>query len=385
MSHKQAKLWGGREGRVVRHWARQVSNLPAPRRSETPLAPSCRSEQIHGHKARIASVEDTFIMSAATPGGDNHMKIVAGIDVGKTRLEASVAAGSTHRFDNTPQGINSLRDWLASRDANLVVCEPTGGYERRLVDALLAADIPVHLAHPNNVRGFARACGHEAKTDRLDAQTLSRYGEVFEPPGLLAQDQQREELRDLLRRRQQLVRQRVQELNRLDKGLTDKVRASTKRHIAWLDAEIDSLDAEYRETLRNSAELSQQAALYRSVPGVGQQTAAILAACMPELGRCDGKALTALAGLAPWSQDSGSKRGYRAIRGGRGAVRRALYMAALSAIRHNRDLRRFYQQLRQRGKPGKVALVAVMRKLLLQLNAIAQRRSPWIDHYSATP
>ena len=307
------------------------------------------------------------------------MKVVAGIDVGKASLEVSAAAGPTRSFDNNADGISGLRQSLASQGVTLMVCEASGGYERQLLDALLAAEMAVHLAHPNKTRGFARACGHEAKTDQLDAQMLARYGQVFELPRVLAQDRQREELRDLLRRREQLVRQRTQERNRLDKGFSDKVRVSTERHIGWLNAEIDSLDAEYREALRNSAELSQQAALYRSVPGIGEQTAAILAACMPELGSCQGKAVTALAGLAPWSQDSGRKRGYRAIRGGRGAVRRALYMAALSAIRHNRDLRRFYQGLRQRGKPGKVALTAVMRKLLLQLNAIAQRGTPWVD------
>ena len=378
---KQAKLRGGREGRVDCHWVSKHIVLAAPARSKTPLAPSCRSEQIHGRQARICKCggQQHYLIDQAR--WEDEMKIVAGIDVGKASLEVSVSAGPVRSFDNTAAGVIGLREWLASQGVTLVVYEPTGGYERQLVEGLLAAHAAVHVAHPNKTRAFARACGYQAKTDQFDAQTLSRYGEVFELPSVLAQDQQRRELRDLLRRREQLVRQRVQERNRLDKGLSQKVRASTERHIGWLDAEIDSLDAEYREALQSSAELSQQAALYRSVPGVGEQTAAILAACMPELGRCEGKALTALAGLAPWSQDSGSKRGYRAIRGGRGAVRRALYMAALSAIRHNGHLRRFYQRLRQRGKPGKVALVAVMRKLLLQLNAIAQRGTPWLDQY----
>ena len=221
------------------------------------------------------------------------MKVVAGIDVGKASLEVSAAAGPTRSFDNNADGISGLRQSLASQGVTLMVCEASGGYERQLLDALLAAEMAVHLAHPNKTRGFARACGHEAKTDQLDAQMLARYGQVFELPRVLAQDRQREELRDLLRRREQLVRQRTQERNRLDKGFSDKVRVSTERHIGWLNAEIDSLDAEYREALRNSAELSQQAALYRSVPGIGEQTAAILAACMPELGSCQGKAVTA--------------------------------------------------------------------------------------------
>ena len=146
-------------------------------------------------------------------------------------------------------------------------------------------------------------------------------------------DPERAELRDLLRRRRQLVNQRVQELNRLDKGITKGSRTSTKRHIAWLDDEIARVDEEYKKALQSSSELSRRAALYQSVQGVGILTAAILAADLPELGEGDGKCLTSLVGLAPWSRDSGRQRGYRAIRGGRGAVRRALYMAALSLIR----------------------------------------------------
>ena len=133
------------------------------------------------------------------------------------------------------------------------------------------------------------------------------------------------------------------------------------------------MDEEYRKALSESARLSETATLYQSVPGVGELTAASLVAYLPELGKCEGKALTALVGLAPWSRDSGGQRGYRSIRGGRGAVRRVLYLSALSAIRHNEEMGRYYRGLRERGKAGKVALVAVMRKLLLLLNAIARR------------
>ena len=143
------------------------------------------------------------------------------------------------------------------------------------------------------------------------------------------------------------------------------------------------MDEEYKKALQSSSELSRRAALYQSVQGVGILTAAILAADLPELGEGDGKCLTSLVGLAPWSRDSGRQRGYRAIRGGRGTVRRALYMAAMSVIRRNNSaLARFYNQLKKRGKPGKVALVAVMRKLLLQLHTIARRGTPWVEDYA---
>ena len=266
------------------------------------------------------------------------------------------------------------------------MCEPTGGYDRQLISQLEEAGLSADMVHPNKVRSFARACGYEAKTDGLDARVLSLFGHTFHLADTPRRkvDPERAELQDLLRRRRQLVNQRAQELNRLDKGVAEGSRASTKRHIAWLNDEIDRLDEEYQRALQSSSELSRRAALYRSVQGVGILTAATLAADLPELGEGDGKRMTSLVGLAPWSRDSGRQREYRAIRGGRGTVRRALYLAALSLIRcKNSTLASFYQQLRQRGKPGKVALVAVMGKLLLQLHAIARRGTPWVENYAS--
>ena len=303
--------------------------------------------------------------------------VVVGIDVGKTRLDASVDGGVVRSFTNDDVGIGELVQWLAAQRAGLAVCEPTGGYEGLLVDQLRRAGFPVHLAHPVKVRAFAQASGRLAKTDRIDAQALAHYGQVFAVSEDPEPEPERAEVPALLRRRRQLVNQRVQELNRLDRAWNAGARASSQRHIAWLDEEIARLDDEYREALQSSAVLTQQAKLYRSVPGVGELTAATLVAHLPELGRGDGKGLCSLVGLAPWSRDSGQQRGYRAIRGGRGEVRQALYMAALSSVRVEGPLRRFHQELRQRGKAGKVALVAVMRKLLLQLHAVARRGTPW--------
>ena len=222
------------------------------------------------------------------------------------------------------------------------------------------------------------AVGQGAKTDPLDAQILAHYGEVFELPVEAAQEEARAEVRALLGRRQQLLEQRIQEQNRLEKGLQGRVKKSCQRHLAWLDKELKHLEEEYQQAIQAKPELAERAALYQSVHGVGVLTAATLLAYVPELGQGSGKALTALVGLVPWAADSGTHRGYRAIRGGRGLVRRALYLAALSVIRTNTDLGRWYQALRRRGKPGKVALVAVMRKLLLRLHAIAHRGTPWV-------
>ena len=306
------------------------------------------------------------------------MNIVAGIDVGKKRLDVSVSQGPVRSFLNTAEGIGALLSWVAISGATEAVCESTGGYELEVTLRLRDQGLPVHMAHPNKVRSFARATGYEAKTDKLDARVLSRYGEVFQLARKLPDDGATQGLRELLKRRKELVDQRVQERNRLEKGLCGGVRESTERHIAWLDEEIARMDEEYRKALRENGPLSEMVALYQSVPGVGVLTAASLVAYLPELGKCDGKALTSLVGLAPWARDSGRQHGYRSIRGGRGAVRRVLSLAALSAIGCNQEMKRFYQGLRQRGKAGKVALVAVMRKLLLVLNSIAHRATPWV-------
>ncbi len=207
---------------------------------------------------------------------------------------------------------------------------------------------------------------------------LARYGQVFpaSDPCPSESEEEREELQQLLRRRRQRVDQRVQEWNRLDKSISPVVGQSTRRHIAWLDQEIARLDKEYQTLLQRSTALRSQAALYRSVPGVGALTAAMRVTFLPAWGQRDSKALTSLVGLAPWSRDRGHKRGQRSIRGGRAAVRHALYMAALSVIRQTGVHQHFYQGLRLRGKTGKVALVAVMRKLLLHLHAVARRGTP---------
>ena len=310
------------------------------------------------------------------------MTVAAGVDVGKANLDVSIAEGPVIRFDNTAKGITKLVKHLMAQHATVAVYESTGGYERLLISRLRKTGVAVQVAHPSRVRAFAKACGYEAKTDPRDAQVLSRYGQVFPEPDTPDPGPEQEELRDLLRRRRQFVEQRVQERNRLDKGISQAVVTSTKRHIAWLDEEIAELDKEYQAALRRCPVLDQQASLYRTVPGVGPLTAAILVAHLPELGHWDAKALTSLVGLAPWSRDSGRKRGQRSIRGGRSVVRRALYLCASSVVRVDGELRRFYHSLRQRGKPGNVAVVAVMRKLLLQLNAVARRGTPWVPQTS---
>ena len=335
--------------------------------------PVCRSEQIQGVLSPVlASVEDRHTVAEKEAG----MKVVAGIDVGKGELVVSVAGGPVQRFSNQAPGIQALLSWLRVQAVTHVVCEATGGYERQVVRHLRGSEMTVHVAHAARVRHFAQALGQDAKTDRLDARVLATYGEMFEVCGQSPQEGAGLALREALDRRQQLVDQRVQEGNRLEKGLRGRVKKSCERHVAWLDKEIARLDKACQEIVRRHGPLRERAALYESVSGVGSLTSAVLLAYLPELGQGGGKGLTALVGLAPWPHDSGGRRGQRSIRGGR--VRRALYVASLSAIRRDGELGHFYRRLRRRGKAAKVALVAVMRKLLLQLHAVARRGTPWI-------
>ena len=305
-------------------------------------------------------------------------KVVAGVDVGKATLVAALRTGVAREFANTPAGRQQLLAWLEQRKADLVVCDPSGGYEKGLVRGLHQAQRAVSLVAPGRARAYAKAMGQAAKTDPLDARLLARYGEKLEPEPAPEPEPERETVKELLARRQQLVEERVRERNRLEHEKSFEVEDSLFRHLEWLDREIEQLDRQYKELLESSQSLAPAVKLYCSVRGVGIQTAATLIACLPELGRGDGKGLTALAGLAPWPKDSGKQQGYRAIKGGRSVVRRALYLATLTALRRkDNDLSRFYYHLRERGKPGKVAMVAAMRKLLLHLHAIARRGTPW--------
>ena len=309
--------------------------------------------------------------------------MLAGIDVGKWYLDVCIGGERTQRFQNTRQAIGGLITTLNEHNVTRVICEPTGGYERELVQTLRTASIQVQVAHPNKVRAFAQASGVLAKTDRIDARVLYEYGVVFTGPSRREPSDKVLELRDILRRRQQLITTRTREMNRLEKQPTETIRVSCQRHLEWLSEEIAELDRAVDAQLAD-IELKPQIDRYCSVKGVGRLTAATLIAELPELGEYDSKSLTALVGLAPWSRDSGKQHGYRAIRGGRMSVRKALYMAALSTIRWKGPLREFYLRLRERGKPGKVALVAVMRKLLLYLNAVAHRKTPWIENPGIT-
>lgn len=313
------------------------------------------------------------------------MELVVGIDVGKEALEIDVAAtGKTLCVANTKVGIAKLVRMLAARGPSLlVVFEATGGYERLLRAGLSRAGIPFHVAHANKVRAYAKAQGRLAKTDRLDARLIADYAMAFKlqaDVNLTTPVQQ--ELRARIQRRRQLIESRTQALNRLEKPLLPAfAQASIKRHLATLDKEIKRIEDAITQLLATEPSARTPVQLLASVHGVGTLTAATLWAECPELGAISHRVLSALVGVAPINHDSGKHRGRRRIQGGRPVLRAALYMAALATIRHDSPLRTFYHQLRAKGKLGKVALVAVMRKLLIMLNCVMRRGTPWVKHY----
>jgi len=300
-----------------------------------------------------------------------------GIDISKDWLDLHVLEGTSQRFGNTAEGHRSLIALLRPQPIQRVVLEATGGYERLLVAALVAAELPVVVTNPRQVRDFAKALGMLAKTDRIDAHVLARFAQAVQPAPRPIADEQTQKVREFMARRAQLIEMRVMESNRLKQANARRVRSDLLSSIEFIDKRIKRLDDEIDEEIQRSPAWQGKVNLLLSVPGIGPQTARVLVVELPELGSCSRQQGAALVGLAPMNRDSGQFRGKRMIIGGRAVVRRALYMAALSASRSNLVIRQHYQKLRAAGKPFKVAIVACMRKLLTIVNAMLRKCLPW--------
>jgi transposase len=301
-----------------------------------------------------------------------------GVDVAKDRLEVHVLpVAQAFSVSNDESGLAELVSRLQTATPTAIVLEATGGYEVSAAVALAAAQLPVSVVNPRQVRAFARATGQLAKTDAIDARVLASFAQSIRPAARALPDEDTRQLGELVARRRQLVEMLGAESNRRRMVRTAVVRQRLDAHIKWLQQAIRELDTELRDAIRASAVWREHDDLLQSVPGVGPSTSATLLAELPELGQLDRRKIAALAGLAPLNRDSGSLRGRRMIGGGRPVVRRALYMAAVAAIQFNPIIGRFYRRLREGGRPAKLALTAVMRKLLTILNAIVRDRRPW--------
>jgi transposase len=300
----------------------------------------------------------------------------AGIDVSKDHLDlATDPPGEPVRLPNTPDGCAALVARLAG--VRLVVLEATGGYEAAVAAAVHAAGVPVAVVNPRQARDFARVIGRHAKTDRVDAAVLAAFAAKIDPPPNAPADPDREALAALLARRRQLIDMRVMEANRLRPDAPAAIRRGIADHLTWLDERIAAAEEDLAAAIRRTPAWREQDDLLRSIPGIGPVASHTLLAELPELGTRSAGGLAALAGLAPFADDSGRRSGGRHIRGGRGTVRRALFLAALTARRVAGPLKDFADRLTARGKAAKVVLVAVARRLLGIANAVLRDRRAW--------
>ena len=307
---------------------------------------------------------------------------IIGIDVSGRFLDIHILPeGQGRRFTNDASGISKVVELAGDQQVGLIVMESTGGLETALVAECGVARIPTVVMNPRQIRDFARSMGRLAKTDAIDAEVIARFGSALSPEPRILADEQSRDLKALVTRRQQLTEMRSAETNRLRRA-QPAVQERLRRHIEYLTQDLEDIDREIGELIRESPIWSEKAELLRDVPGIGSVSCLTLVGALPELGRLNRQQIATLVGVAPLNRDSGAYRGRRSTWGGRSRVRQVLYMAALSARVHNPVIRAFYERLVAAGKPAKVALVACMRKLLTIVNAMLRDGISWDSQYS---
>ena len=304
-----------------------------------------------------------------------------GVDVSKDWLDAHrLADGVARRFANDKTGRKALMKWLTATPVKRVVFEPTGPYHRPLERALDAAGLPVAKVNPRQARRFAEAAGKLVKTDRVDAAMLARMGELLELPPRPSVSQTIAELKELHLARAALIKDRTAAKNRAKAITLPLLERQNKKRFAEIDVKLEEIDAAIEKLIKDDAPLARRFEILLSIPGVAKITAFALLIEMPELGGLEGKQAASLAGLAPVERQSGSWKGHAYIRGGRAFLRQALYMPALVACRFNKDSRALYQRLVKAGKPPKIAITAVMRKLVVLANALSRKDRLWAEN-----
>ncbi len=303
--------------------------------------------------------------------------VYVGIDISQEYLDVAVSGKEgVQRLVNDEISLAVFAGKLRELRPDLVVLEASGGFERQPARTLIDAGVSVAVVNPRQVREFARSQGRLAKTDAIDARILARFAEVSKPTPAKLSSEAEEQLRALELRRRQLVGMVVAERNRL--SASPRTAGRIEEHLRWLEEEIKQVEKEMQDLVESDPGLQAKSAILTSVPGVGPILAVTLLSGLPELGLLNRKEIAALVGVAPLNWDSGKLRGRRAIWGGRAHIRSTLYMAALVATRCNPVIRALYQRLCAAGKPKKVALVAVMRKLLITLNSMIKTQSTWL-------
>lgn len=317
-------------------------------------------------------------MSPDLQGREIAMDVFIGIDVSKGYFDLfDQGANRGERYEYTSSGIRACRKYLAGRVPRLIVMESTGGYETELAVALSDVGLPVAVINPKRIRDFARATGKLAKTDRIDAHVIAQYAATLQPPPQGVWDAQTRAIKGLVARRHQLIRMKTAEQNRREHSGDPVIARSITVVIRTLDKEIAKVEEQLRDQITRTPDLKLKADQLTSVPGIGETTALMLIAEVPELGHLNRRQIAALIGVAPINRDSGTFRGKRMTGGGRRVVRTRLYMPTIVATQHNPWLRQFYQRLLANGKTPMTAIVAAMRKLLTMLNALLANNQTW--------
>lgn len=305
-------------------------------------------------------------------------KSTVGIDVSQDALDVHVLpSGTAQRFVNTTQGIRALKRFLKRFEIQLIVVEATGKWHRTVRRSLFAENFPVAEVDPYKVRNFARAQGILAKNDRLDARVLAMFAAVMTPAVRPPAPEAMEELSELVQARASAVKEQTALKNQLSAAASLFLRRQLERRIAYAKKAIETLEAEILRRIDADEGLTRRYAILTSIPGIGAIVAATFIACLSELGSAKAGGISKLAGLAPLDDDSGKRRGVRVIWGGRPAVRKAAYLAAVTAARFNPDLKLMYERLVAKGKPFKLAIVAIARKLVILANVLIQENRPW--------
>jgi transposase len=305
--------------------------------------------------------------------------LTVGIDISKDYLDAALyPGGETRRFANTRSGHTVLLRWITPCNPVRIVFEATGPYHRELERRLEQAGLCFAKVNPRQARRFAEACGRLAKTDRVDALMLARFGALLEPQTRPARSESLTQLAELVAGRRSLIRDRTATLNRLKTLSQDLLKRHARHRLRQIDAQLASLDAAIDMLIASDPLLTRRLNILVSIPGLGAVTAHALLADLPELGTMDERQAASLAGLAPVTRQSGTWNGKSFIQGGRAHLRQALYMPALVAMRFNPDLKRSYESLVSRGKYPKLAITAVMRRLVILANALLRDNRVWV-------
>lgn len=304
---------------------------------------------------------------------------IVGIDVSLATLDVAVLPdGETFSFTNDDGSCRQLTQKLKDLKPKLIVLEATGGLQNLVAGILAAEGLPVAVVNPRQIRDFAKATGQLAKTDRLDAKCIARFGEAIKPEPRPLKDEDSQALTAMITRRRQIVDMITAEKNRFCRSHCS-VRKDIEETIQWLQSRLNDIEKDLLHSIKENVVWKAKVDILKTCKGIGPVNSSTMVCCLPELGTLNRRKISALVGVCPFNRDSGTMRGKRAIFGGRAAVRATLYMSTLSAVRYNPVIKDFYERLIRAGKLRKVALVAAMRKLLTILNAMLREMNPWVD------